>query len=73
MWMKQKKATKSRVTINIETAKAELIKETASQASKAYTSFIRAKINLLLENAIKWQTEFNHVFTEMLVMIDGVD
>ena len=40
MWMKQKKAIKSRVTINIETAKAELIKEMATLDSEAYTSFI---------------------------------
>ena len=45
----------------------------ASLTSETLTSFIQAKINLLIDNAIKYQTEFNHVFTEMLVMIEGVD
>ena len=40
LWMRQKKAIKSRVTISIQTARTELAKETASLGSKTLTSYI---------------------------------
>ena len=73
LWMKKKKDIKTRVTINSENARTELAKDIATLGSEAYTNFPRAKIHLLIETAIKWQTEFNQAFSEMLVMIEGVD
>ena len=72
-WLRQKKAANTRLTLTIESSRSELASEEASATSDMYVALIQAKIKMMNEVALKMQTEYNFIFTEIIVMIKGFD